>query len=109
MLVPKKVERVKMCTDFRDIDNASRKDDFHWPHIDISVKNNANDALLSFVDEYAGYNQVKMGEEDIEKSIFNTPWGTYSYKIMSFGLNNTEATCHRTTPSLPHELLYKEE
>ena len=75
-----------MCVDYRDLNKASPKDDFPLPHIDILVDNLANHALLSFMDGYAGYNQILMAEEDMEKTTFITTWGTYCYTVMLFGL-----------------------
>ncbi|XP_070021979.1 uncharacterized protein [Nicotiana sylvestris] len=44
--------------------------------------------LLSFLDAYSGYNQIKMDPIDEEKTSFLTDKGTYCYKVMSFGLKN---------------------
>ena len=81
-----------MCVNYRDLNKASPKDDFPLPHIDILVDNTANHEVLSFMDGYAGYNQILMAEEDMEKTTFTTPWGTYCYTVMSFRLKNTGAT-----------------
>ena len=90
--VLKKDRKVRMYVDFRDINKASPKDDFPLPHIDILVDNIAGHALLSFIDGFSGYNQIKMVPEDMEKTSFITPWGTYCYKVMPFGLKNAGAT-----------------
>jgi len=42
------------------INKASTKDDFPFPYIDILVDNIDDNAFLSFMDGYAGYNQIKM-------------------------------------------------
>ena len=81
---PKKDGKVRMCVDFRDLNKASPKDDFHLPHIDILVDNTVGHALLSFMDGFSGYNRIKMVPEDMEKTSFITPWGTYCYKVMPF-------------------------
>ena len=54
--VPKKDGKIWVCVDFRDLNKASPKDDFPLPHIDILVDNIAGHALLSFMDEFLGYN-----------------------------------------------------
>jgi len=46
-------------------------------HIDILVNNITGHALLSFMDGFSVYNQIKMAPEDMEKTFFITPWGTY--------------------------------
>ena len=106
--VAKKDGRVRMCVDFRDLNKASPKDDFPLPHIDILVDNTAEHALLSFIDGYAGYNQILMAEEDMEKTTFITPWGTYCYTVMPFGLKNAGATYQRTATTLLHDMIHKE-
>ena len=90
--VPKKDGKVQMCVYFRDLNKASPKDDFPLPHIDVLVNNTARNALLSFMDGFSRYNQIKMALEDMEKTSFITSWGTYCYKVMPFGLKNASAT-----------------
>ena len=63
VLVPKKDEKVRMCVDFRDLNKACPKDDFPFPHIDVLVDN----ALMSFMDGFLGYNQIKMALKDMTK------------------------------------------
>ena len=77
-----------MCIDYRDLNKASPKDDFPLPHIDVLVDNTAQHTFFSFMDGFSGYNQIKMAEEDMEKTTFITPWGTFCYKVMPFGLKN---------------------
>jgi len=81
-----------MCVDYRDLNKASPKDDFTLPHIDVLVDNTTCHYFFSFMDGYSGYNQIKMAEEDKEKTIFIMPWGTFCYNIMPFGLKNVGAT-----------------
>ena len=84
------------------------KDYFPLPYIDILVDNTAGHALLSFMDEFLGYNQIKMAPEDMEKISFITLCGTYYYKVMPFGLKNTSATYQWATTTSLHDLIHKE-
>ena len=68
----------------------------------------AGHALLSFIDDFSGCNKKKMALEDMEKTSFITPWGTYCYKVMSFGLKNASATYQRAATTLLHDLINKE-
>jgi len=106
--VPKKDGKVRMCVDYQDLNRASPKDDFPLPHIDILVDNTTKFSLFSFMDGFSGYNQIKMAPEDIEKTTFITPWGTFCYKVMSFGLKNGGATCQRAMVTLFHDMIHKE-
>ncbi|XP_030963816.1 uncharacterized protein LOC115984981 [Quercus lobata] len=51
--------------------------------------------LLSFMDAFSGYNQIKMDEADQEKTSFITSQGLFCYKVMPFGLKNAGATYQR--------------
>ena len=68
--VPKKDGKVRMWVDYRDLNRANPKDDFPLPHIDILVDNIAQHKVFSFMDEFSGYNQIKMAPEDMEKTTF---------------------------------------
>ena len=108
VLVPKKDVKVRMCVNFWDLNEASPKDDFPLPYIDILIDNAAEHALLSFMDGFLGYDQIKMVLEDIEKTSFITPWGMYYYKVMPFGLKNAGATYQHAATTLLHDLIHKE-
>ncbi|RDX64237.1 hypothetical protein CR513_57226, partial [Mucuna pruriens] len=97
-----------MCVDYRDLNRASPKDNFPLPHIDILVDNTTQHAFYSFMDGFSGYNQIHMALEDREKTTFITTWGTFYYKLMSFGLKNVEAIYQRAMVALFHDMMHKE-
>ncbi|XP_015161970.1 uncharacterized protein [Solanum tuberosum] len=84
--VPKKDGKTRVCVDYRDLNKASPKDNFPLPNIHILVDNCARHEIQSFVDCYAGYHQILIDKDDAEKTAFTTPWGTYCYRVMPFGL-----------------------
>jgi len=47
---------------------------------------------MSLLDGYFGYNQILVHEDDRDKTAFTTPWGTFHYAKMLFGLKNVGAT-----------------
>lgn len=74
--VPKKDGEVRRCVDYLDLNKESPKDEFPLPHIDVLVDNIAQHSVFSFMDDFSGYNQIKMAPNDMEKINFITPWGT---------------------------------
>ena len=81
--------------DFTDLNKACPKDSFPLPRIDQLVDSTARHKLLTFMDAFSGYNQIRMAEEDQEKTSFITSQGLYCYKVMPFGLKNIGATYQR--------------
>ena len=108
VLVPKKDGKVCMCVDYRDLNRASRKEDFPLPHIDVLVENTAQHKFFSFMYGSSDYNQIKMAPEDMEKTTFVTQWGTFCYKVMPFGLKNSGATYQRAMVDLFHDIIHHE-
>ena len=106
--VPKKEGKVQMCVDYRDLNNASPKDDFPLPHIDVLVDNTTQHKIFSFMDGFSGYNQIKMAPEYMEKTTFVTQWGTLCYKVIPFGLKNVWATYQRAMVALFHDIIHHE-
>ena len=49
-----------------------------------------------------------MAPEDMEKTTFITPRGTFCYRVMPFGLKNVGATYQRAMKTLFHYLMHKE-
>ena len=81
--------------DFTDLNKACPKDNFLLPNIDQLMDSTACRGLLSFMDAFSGYNQVKMHPDDEEKTTFVTDQGLYCYKVMPFGLKNAGVTFQR--------------
>ena len=50
---------------------------------------------ISLLDEFSGFNQILIHPDDQDKIIFTTPWGTFKYVKMPFGLKNAGATFQR--------------
>jgi len=47
---------------------------------------------MSLLDGYFGYNQILVHEKNQDKTTFTTPWGTFEYAKIPFGLKNVKAT-----------------
>ena len=95
VLVKKANGKWRMCVDFTDLNKACPKDSFPLPRIDQLVDSTAGHKLLTFMDAFSRYNQIRMTEEDQKKTAFITSQGLYCYKVMPFGLRNAEATYQR--------------
>lgn len=95
VLVKKANGKWRMCVDFTDLNKACPKDCFPPPRIDQLVDSTAGHEVLSFMDAFSGYNQIRMAESDQEKMSFTTDRGLYCYTVMPFELKNAGATFQR--------------
>lgn len=59
------------------------------------IDSTAGCELLSFLDAYSGYHQIKLDPADQMKTAFITPFGAFCYITMTFGLKNAGATFQR--------------
>ena len=75
VLVKKANGKWRMCVDFTDLNKACPKDSFPLPRIYQLVDSTAGHKLLTFMDAFSGYNQIRMAEEDQEKTSFITSQG----------------------------------
>ena len=73
VLVKKENWKWRMCVDFTDLNKACPKDSFPLPRIDQLMD---SIALLTFMDAFSGYNQIKMAEEDQEKLLSSRAKGS---------------------------------
>ena len=64
VMVRKNNGKWRMCVDFTDLNRACPKGSYPLPQIDTLVDSTARHELLSFMDAFSGYNQIKMKEED---------------------------------------------
>jgi hypothetical protein len=93
-LVPvrKKNGEIRLCVDFRNLNRSSKKDNYPLHKMEHILQKVTGATRMSMVDGFSGYNQVSVFLEDREKKTFTTPWGTFTYAKMSFGLMNVGET-----------------
>ena len=95
VMVKKASRKWRMYVDFTNLNKACPKDSYPLPRVDVLVDSTARHQLLSFMDAFSGYNQIRMHEADQKKTSFVTSQGLFCYKVMPFGLKNTCATYQR--------------
>ena len=72
VMVKKANGKWRMCVDFTDLNKACPKDSYPLPRIDVLVYSTTRHQLLSFMDTFSSYNQIKLDEADQEKTSFIT-------------------------------------
>ena len=95
VVVKKKNGGIRLCVDFRNLNIACEKDNYSLSNMETLLQKITGSGIMSMLDGFLGYNQVLVNKEDQHKTTFTTPWGTYEYLRMSFGLLNAGATFQR--------------
>lgn len=88
----KKKGTIQVFTDFYDLNQAYPKENFPTLFIDKFIDECVIHEVLSFMDGFLGYNQIWIHQQDQYNIAFTTPWDTFAYCIMPFGLKNARAT-----------------
>src|SRR5215216_90037 len=104
VMVPKKdTTYLRMCVDYTALNKACPKYPFALPRIDQVIDSTAGSELLCFLDAYSGYHQIKMRKSDQLATSFTTPYDTFCYVTIPFGLKNAGATYQRTMQRCLHD------
>jgi hypothetical protein len=77
--VMKKQGTIRVCIDYRDVNQACPKDNYPTPFIDQIIDECAGCEIFSFMDGFSGYNQINIHPQDQSKTAFICPWGTFAY------------------------------
>src|SRR4051794_27205711 len=107
IFVKKKDGTLRMCIDYRTLNNITIKNCFPIPLIDDLTDQLFGAKVFTKIDLHWSYNQVHIHEDDVEKTTFHTCYGHYQYKVMLFGLTNTLATFQALIQDILHPLLDK--
>lgn len=104
VVVKKKDNTNRICVDYRKLNKLTVFDPEPMPTAEHLFQKLNGDKYFTRIDLSKGYWQISIPEEDIPKTAFLTPDGSYEFLKMPFGMINSAATLKRAMKKLLHGL-----
>lgn len=93
VIVMKKYGSVRFCCDYQKVNSVTYKDAYPLPRVVESHDTLSQAQLFSSLDLTAGYFQVAVDAQDLEKTAVTTAFGLFQWTRMPFGLCNAPFQC----------------
>ncbi|GJS75989.1 putative reverse transcriptase domain-containing protein [Tanacetum coccineum] len=91
LFVKKKDGSFRMCIDYRELNKLIVKNHYPLPRIYDLFDQLQGFSIYSKIDLRSGYHHLRVREQNILKTAFQTRYGHYEFQVMPFGLTNTLA------------------
>ena len=108
VVVKKKNGAIRLCVDYRKLNNQTIKDAYALPNIEETFAALTGSKWFSVMDLKSGYYQVEVDEEDKYKTAFVTPMGFWEFNRLPQGVTNAPSTFQRVMEKCMGSLNLKE-
>lgn len=105
LFVKKKDGSLRLCVDFRGLNQITKKDRYPLPLIADLLDSPSRAKVYTKIDLRSAYHLVRIAEGDEWKTAFRTRYGSYEWLVMPEGLTNAPAAFQRFVNSVFADML----
>ena len=103
----KKNGKYRFCVAYIGLNAQTERESWPLPNIEEVLDNLGGFEYYTTLDGFSGFNTIPIEEDDQHLTTFRTPWGTFCYTVMPFGLKNAPHTYCRYMHKVFAHLLTK--
>lgn len=79
---------MRLCVDYRQLNKVLIKNKYPLLRIDDLMDQLEGACVFRKIDLSLGYHQIRVKDEDFQKTVFKTRYDNYKYSMMPFGVSN---------------------
>ena len=98
--VQKKNGRIRICTDFKKLNEAVKRERYILPTMDDLLHKLSGSKVFSKLDATSGFWQLPLDSETAKLTTFITPNGRFFYKRLPFGISSAPEIFQRTVEGI---------
>ncbi|CAK1601631.1 unnamed protein product [Parnassius mnemosyne] len=103
-VVPKKNGELRVCGDYRRLNSITTPDRYPIPRVKNFTHQLSDKTIFSTIDLNRAYQQIKVRDEDIQKTAIISPMCLFEFPRMTPGLKNAGQTFQRFIHEVLHGL-----
>jgi hypothetical protein len=92
LFVKKKDDTLRLCIDYRQLNKLTINNEYPLPQINDLFDQVGGAKIFSKLDLRSRYHQVRIKDQDINKTTFRARYRHYKFVVIPFGLTNAPAT-----------------
>ena len=92
LIVRKKDGTARVVVDYRALNDITVKNKYPLPLMDELFDRVVNAKFFSKLDLRTGFHQIRIHDDDVEKTAFRTRYGSFEYRVLPMGLCNSPGT-----------------
>jgi hypothetical protein len=96
----------RMCINYRGLNEVTRKVTYPLPHVDDTLDELKDAIFYTHLDPAYDFSQVRVRDEDVHKTAYQTLDGLMEWIAMSFGMCNAPATFQQMMNDILRDFLH---